>query len=662
MRVMAIIIGVMLVVLGVAYGVLFTQTGNDFVRPHLEKKATQALGKKVDIREFSLRFSSLKAVLKVDESATLEVQGTFNLFDQRFAINYDVQAQGLETPVMVIQEKLTVVGEAKGFVHDFVAQGMGKAFGSDIAYEVTFKEKLLSAAQVEAKDLDVGQILELLGQSRLAEGKVSVEAHTAESGTLVGKVTLSNGVVNAVKVQEQYGVVLPPKVMYAGELHAILRGEELEAKGALVSSLAEVRFPKILANTQTQVWSALVDVIVPNLALLEPLAGMPLAGDLTLKASLEGEKEAVRAEVSTASLGGLTTAFYEDDVLDVSMENGSLEEVLTRLAKPRYSQGALHVKAKFTDASQASRKGTVAFRVANGVPNSAEIRELFGVELPAKMTYEAKMDAKLAGESVDFVSEVMSSVGTLQTTQGKADLKTGTLNTQYQLHVEELLALKPLIKQALHGSFEMNGEAGVNEQGARATGVTEVLGGKSSFVFENEQLDAQLVDVVFERLSALLDVPYVFESVGNATLTYNVPKDAGVFQATFPQGRLIESELTRMVQTVTGFNLTQELYENTTLKGKILPNSVIFDLLMKAKRSQLSVSQGTLGRENEQLRVPFDILVEKKDLSGIIEGKMQNPRVSIKASQYIQKKLDKEIEKHVPDEAKGLVRDLLKLF
>lgn len=662
MRVVAIIIGTVLVLMGVVYGVLFTQVGNNLVRPYLEKKASQSLGKKVDIREFSLRFSSLKAVLEVDGSATLEVQGTFNLFDQRFTMEYDIQAQGLETPVMVIQEKLTVMGEAKGFVHDFVVQGTGAAFGSDIAYEVTLKEKMLSAAQIEAKDLDVGQILELLGQPRFAEGRVSVEAHTAEEGALVAKVTLLNGVVNEARVQEHYGVQLPPKVTYVGELHGVLKDNELEAKGAIVSSLAEVRFPKILANTKTQAWSALVEVITPNLAALEPLAGMPLAGDLALKATLQGTKEALRAEVSTASLGGLTSVFYENDALDVSMENVSLEEILARLAKPRYSQGALHVKVKLTEVAQATRKGTVALRLDKGVPNRAEILELLGVELPAKMTYAVTMDATLAGENVDFVSEIVSSVGTLQTTQGKADLKTGVLNTAYQLHVKELLTLKPLTKQALHGPFAMRGEAGVNENGPRATGVTEVLGGKSSFVFENNQLDTALAGMVFERLSVLLDVPYVFESVGDATLAYNVTSDTGAFQVAFPQGRLVESELTRLVQVATGFNLTRELYENTTLVGKISPKSIVFDLLMRAEQSQLGVSQGTLGRENDQLRVPFDILVQKKDLSGVIEGKMQNPRVSIKASQYIQKKLDKEIEKHVPDEAKGVVRDLLKLF
>jgi hypothetical protein len=41
---------------------------------------------------------------------------------------------------------------------------------------------------------------------------------------------------------------------------------------------------------------------------------------------------------------------------------------------------------------------------------------------------------------------------------------------------------------------------------------------------------------------------------------------------------------------------------------------------------------------------------------------MSGPKVSIKASDYIQKKIGKELDKRLPEDTSGAVKELLKLF
>jgi hypothetical protein len=83
---------------------------------------------------------------------------------------------------------------------------------------------------------------------------------------------------------------------------------------------------------------------------------------------------------------------------------------------------------------------------------------------------------------------------------------------------------------------------------------------------------------------------------------------------------------------------------------------------MEGEQSYLKVNQGVLNLEANSINAPFALKVENKDLSGVVKGGISKPKVSIKASEYIQKKITKELEKHVPEEAGDVVKELLKLF
>ena len=104
--------------------------------------------------------------------------------------------------------------------------------------------------------------------------------------------------------------------------------------------------------------------------------------------------------------------------------------------------------------------------------------------------------------------------------------------------------------------------------------------------------------------------------------------------------------------------MTKELYANTKLEGTIKKELVNFIFDMNGKESSLRVPKGELNLDSEDLNAPFELKITNKDLSGSVKGKMSAPKVKISASSYIEQK----IKKHVPEEAKDLLKGLKKLF
>jgi hypothetical protein len=389
---------------------------------------------------------------------------------------------------------------------------------------------------------------------------------------------------------------------------------------------------------------------------------MPLAGDLGLDVVLEGNEDGVVAKATTTSLGGKLAVNAQGSNIVLDAQDIRLEAVLARLAMPQYSTAKIQAKGDFRELGTQEQQGTLEARLEDGIPSVDQIKELAGIALPEKTRYEAQADAKLLGDALNFTANATSTLADVDVTSGAMDLKNGTLDANYRLHVNELAELVFLTAHKLHGEMTLDGEVASSAKGLRVTGLTEVLGGESGFVFEENQLDARLQNFLFKRISEIAGVPYVFESVGNATLEYDVTKDAGAFKVVFPEGKLVQSELTQLVQVATGYNMTQEIYKNTDLIGKIAPEKVTYDFEMNGERSYLHAKNGSLEREKMRLNAPFDLMVDKRKLSGVIKGDIARPSVKIDASAVLKEKLSKEIEKNIPEESKGMVKELMKLF
>jgi len=304
----------------------------------------------------------------------------------------------------------------------------------------------------------------------------------------------------------------------------------------------------------------------------------------------------------------------------------------------------------------------LSLNIPKGAILGGGMRELNAMDWPKNTAFEFKSNADINDKIIAYDANFESVLASIRDIKGELDTAKLTTQTPFSLYINELSSLSFATGRALQGPMQMEGVAKLIEGAPYLKASSDVLGGKSMITYENAVVTVNANNFSMQRLSEVVDFPHVFEAAGEANARYDTALKQGDFSLLLPKGHLRQSELVNLVHTFTGFDLVEETYTDSTLKGVVKDQMVGFDVSMQGEESFLKINQGVLNLDVDSINAPFVLKVQNKDLSGVIKGKISSPKVSIKASDYIQKKIGKELEKHVPEGAGKTVKELLKLF
>lgn len=840
MRIIAVILGIIVVLLGGAYTIAFTQIGNDMVKPYIEEIASEKLQKNVKIEKFTLTMSHLSLQAEVPNEAGLVVDGNIKIFDQWFDLLYHIQANNLKTPVMTIREKLEVNGNAKGFMEDFNVKGKGKAFDSNIDFDVHLVGKKPLDGTINAKGINTASVLELLGKPAYTKGFVDVVAKIKnENSNLTGNadILIHESVVNANLVQKDFNISLPTNLTYAGKINGNVKGDTLNAKSQITSSLAtlktsktdvnlknmdiksdydvkindlkklafltkkelfgalhvngnviksgqnlfvnaksdifdgnfeatlennalkanaknlqikkilnmigepamaygivdidaniddiskeqkdvvlnlnvkdgelvgthmrskfDLEFPPVTnfngaiiaklkgdnvqANTnfkstlanlkaqnsnfdlKTQDFLTDFDVKIDNLAPIGKIAKQDLRGKFSANGDVSMQSKQLAFNVKTQSLGGNIDAKVKENQLDASLKDVSVEKILYMLKQPMFARGSMNANAKFSNLDFANLDGVFNFTLNNGLLLGDGLKQLAqnDINYPKSSPFAIKSDINVKNGFANFANSINSDLASVPNFKGSYDIKKDILDSQYSIDIKELSKLAFLTKQVLHGPFQAKGIIQKNKENIKATADAPILGGQSRTDFDKNILSSKANGISVKGLSELMDLPYVFDSTGDFDLIYNTATKKGRYSLLMKEGHMVKTQLSTLVQTFTGYDMANEVYKNTILKGIIDDTKATYTLDMNGTQTKLNIPDGVYDMTSKQTRASFKLKFQKTDLEGSITGEATKPKIKISGSKYLEDKALKAIDKHIPKKQKGIVKDLLKLF
>lgn len=839
MRILAFIVGILLILFGGVYFLLFSQTGNDIVKPYIESFVSKKLQKEVKITNFTLKTDHLSLGAKVPNEASLIVDGDISLFKQSFDLLYQCQAQNLQTPVMLIKEKLEVSGKATGVVDDFVASGDGKAFGSNINFNIHVVEKTPKDGQIDAKGIDVGQVLDFLGKPRYTNGKVDVVANVKNSGGSIEGVAnalIHESVLDEKLIQRDFNLTLPKNVTYVGKVDGDIKGDDLHVKSNIVSSLASLKTTDTKVDLKTQNITSDFLLDIANLTKLEPIIHKKLYGNVKINGDVKKEGEKVAINAKSDIFGGKLGANFQDDKLKASLKNANIKHILAMLGESAYGYGILDVDVDLKDVSKKKRAGDMKLKVENGeLVGSSALRKQTGLNLPPVTQFNADINALLQGDLLEASTNIASTLARIKTKKttanlatqsfgsdfdvnienlahigkiinqelqgkidvvgnakfenallslnantkslggdidikldqqnlnltikealisklahllkkdgvvkgvldaqanianinsdnlngtinyelkngellgkgmealtklkfpsstalslnGNADIKNGIatfksainsslasipnfngvynipkkrLESKYALHVKDLTKLEFITSKKLHGELKADGDVNMKDKNLYATFNAPFLGGQTKTLFDKGILKTKATKISIKGVSELLDTPYVFSSDGDFNLTYNTKTKKGDYNLLMKEGKMVKNQLSDLVLAFSGYDLLKEVYKDTLLKGVIDKDNATYTLDMKGQKTFVNIPNGIANFATKQTRADFNLKFQKTDLKGVIKGDISAPKVSIKGSQYLQQKAVDAVEKYLPKEQKGIVKDVLKLF
>lgn len=202
---------IVLVVL-IVFGLFFTSVGNSILKPIVESKVSQISGIDIKLDKFSLRVGSLDIEATVVENLKAKVNGDFSIFSRSFDLSYNVNADDIpEIEGIKIDGKADLHGKVYGKLLDFVANGQGEIFSSDISFDAKIKDYRPINGVADVTNLEIAKVLALLNQPIYSSGIASLKANIVpnEKNELSGTalVSVDRGVVNEKVILKEFNVL-----------------------------------------------------------------------------------------------------------------------------------------------------------------------------------------------------------------------------------------------------------------------------------------------------------------------------------------------------------------------------------------------------------------------------------------------------------------------
>ena len=166
--------GVVMTVFVAVYTLVFTQFGNDLLKPTIESKIKEQTKLDSKLKTFTLDMSSFEVLLELNANNAILLKGNYSPFSQTFDVEYRVKLEELRTLKPLTQAQLQssfhtdgrVVGDMKFIKVDGKSDVASSA--TDYHVELTDFNPTSIIAKIDSADLKA--LLHMVNQKAYASG------------------------------------------------------------------------------------------------------------------------------------------------------------------------------------------------------------------------------------------------------------------------------------------------------------------------------------------------------------------------------------------------------------------------------------------------------------------------------------------------------------
>lgn len=637
---------------------LFTQAGNNMIKPYIKEAMQKKLEQNVNIEAFTLKTNFIDLELTIDKDSKLIVNGDFDMLKQTANLDYTVDAKDMQTPYVNIDGILHVKGKVKGNINNFQVNGEGVAFNSNINFLATIDNKKLKSIKLKSKNVRIENILSFLKKPIYSRGllDVDMDIKSKEHNNFFGNsnVTIHYGTLNGPLLEKEFGFKLNSTATYRGTVKSTIYKDKIHSKTDIFSNIAKIETKNTQYDLSKKVFYSDYTIKIPKLNAIEK----NLQGKIDLDGNIEKTKDDLSFDINSKTLGGIFKAIVFNDTLKVDAKDIKLEQLSHMIKQPKYSNGNLNLSLDMQDTKKQSRDGLLVLHVDDA---TLHVNELMKTEKPTNINYKLSLTSNIKQNNASIVADIVSDVAQLDITKSNYDIDTNVINGQYALKVADLNNLYFMTNRPLMGDLQVDGNYEFDKQ-LYLDGNSSFLDAKTTFELKDNNLHVKSDDLSTIKVTDMLYYPQLFDSFATLEADYNITDEVGVISLNALNGKLIKSELTEIIHLASKFDLTSEVYKDTIFRGVIDKNKVDFSLLMNGIESYFKIPDGYLDLENNEVDSEFDIKIQHRDFKGTIKGNLDKPEVELSGSEYIKQKLDNAIEKNVPEEWQDTAKELLKLF
>ncbi|HED7965046.1 TPA: hypothetical protein R6C03_000027 [Campylobacter coli] len=511
------VIAFVVVLLIAIYTILFTSFGNNIVANIAQKKIKESAGLDVNITHFNLRFSSLELQANIANMADFNLKGALSPFKLGFNLDYliSLNQNYAKNLGLNLNQNLAFLGKINGKSSDFMIDGKGYLFGSNVLLDARVYNYSPIALNLSANDLQISELLALFGRGNLAKGTIDIASKISAKdlkpdGNAIIK--LDNTYINYAEIKKEFNIDLPENSNLKAEILANIKDDTVYTVSKIYNSYLTLQTQKTLYNLIQNTLNTDFDLSVPNLAKLEKLTKTKLNGSLGVKGDASVANNALTGlNANVIGLGGEVKANLKNNQLNLNASNASLEKILALIGYGSIVSGNLNANLVSEALDFANFNADV--KINNAKLNSAEIKKIAKLDLP---NTNFSLDAK--NGNISYNALLASNLLNIKKLDGTYNLKNAELNTDLNAFIDDLSQFNAIAGQKLQGKAELNAKAhiiGAQIQNLNAN--ANIAGGLIKANSNGKKLDLDINKLDLSKVFTIVGMPNYASGIVNAS-------------------------------------------------------------------------------------------------------------------------------------------------
>ena len=430
-------------VTGGVYWMLYTASGNSFLKPLIEQYLNQKLPVKARLEEFSL--SPLGIKLYVGKDTRIQAFGTLDLFKQTFDIDYDLNIARLEELEPLTHQKLRgslkTKGSIKGDKRKIDIVGRANVADGSADYHLVVQELQAKSLQAQLHKAKLQKILYMLYQPHFADALVNgdVVLKNIDSEALSGRMRAKvyEGRVDRVVIAKEFGIK-GAAIRFSFEDTSVIHQGIVTSDMQLLSNVVKLfsRGAKFYIHSAKVV--APYRVQIDDLRRLYFLTKQKMRGALKLQGEIIKDR-ALTVTLHSKTLGGKIDAKLVNNNLKATIKDIKVVKLTHMLYYPRIFDSSMDANLHY---NLATKKGALQAQAYDGriLPNKMTflLQQMANFDITREIYKVTELNSTINDKIIVSQLDMQSRLTHISANNARVDLAKELVDAKLQIDIKDM--------------------------------------------------------------------------------------------------------------------------------------------------------------------------------------------------------------------------------
>ena len=517
MKILAWIFGVLLVICGMIYTLIFTSLGNAILAPRIEAFVSEKIAMPFKLNEFKLGFNDLKISSTINGELSISTSGKYSILDKNLDLKYKIYANSFSSMPL----NLNIAGDVKGSFENILANGSGNLAGSKLRYATRIVDFNPLELKLDARNLDLSQLSLIALKKPYLRGFASITADVAlKNGTQFGfaninapKISADNALIN-----KDYGIKLPKNFNANLNSDISVNNSILTAITTLNTSLANANAQKTSYNLKTNELNTDFNLDIANLANLEPLISQKLNGSVKIALNTQIKNNKMQfLDAQINGLGGNIMAKLVNGELNAQIKDIKLAEALSLASLPPLAKSQINGFAKITGLNNPQNaNGNASLKFSKGELDYKQMNKILNSDLKSNIIFTGDTKISVLSGVLNIDALLDSPALKMAKLSAKYELNTASGDADFNANIPNLgLIFGSKAKTSAYIKANANFK---NNAIAKANIDINGLGGNINATLNNQSLQANINNIQAGNVFAIIAQDELFSGSLNANI------------------------------------------------------------------------------------------------------------------------------------------------